>query len=373
MLEFKEDLSVLEDAGEALDLAMLELYREEQSPLTIEGLELKTKLPKQLLRKAELLKIWFELGKTCDHTKALGNGFFNNVVNQLVNFLIDPAQGVSLNPLIARNRFVMPMLAGMRELWDDSEFTDLEKEKYRVECERQNMELAKKLEIHSNVQDVNHLLIKGLKTKWSDIEDRLRKEKISLKKLPQEKSLAKKIRALKVLRKIREEEIQAEIDEREKRDMSKNQLVKVDKKWKTPRKSVVVGSATFEHRQIVVQAGNLSEVILSRAMREAWEASWLGLVQHSPEKISEKIQLLATRRRKFNVALAATIDGGRVSSHPQMCQFQRMTTNGFTIPCFNGAIEHEKFCKSHKDYKGTRLKCNKSNYLTAVSKLLLLL
>lgn len=343
----------LDEVGIIMDLALLETYRQDQKPQNINQLEETTKMPRVLITKAKLLNVWFELEAPGNHIIAVADGLYNSAINQLVDFLVDPATGVATNPLICKNKFVLPLLAKNKQMWDDDGLSEIEKERFRVRCEMENLELSKKLEIHSTSQEINIHLLAGLATPQKEIAKIFKKNKISLEKLGKEKSIHKRLKALRILREIREEELRTIIEARlEPESEQNNQLVKLDGDRCGSTIARVCGSAKFEHRNIQIVSDNIHEENLPDAMRKCWENSWIELLKFNPTKVSETIQLLATRRRRFNAALSTTISNQLEPGMRQMCQFQKMTKAGHAAPCFSEAEEGKKFCEVHGNHKG---------------------
>ena len=109
-----------EEAAKVVDLELQAAFRTDQSKSTAQGLQVLTKVPQEKIEKAELLKLWFDMGQPDRYIKAVGRNFLKDSLDNMLKFLLDPASGIARNPTIARNRYVLPFLAAHDRIWDES-------------------------------------------------------------------------------------------------------------------------------------------------------------------------------------------------------------------------------------------------------------
>ena len=246
--------------------------------------------------------------------------------------MIDPATGVAKNPTISRNQYVLPYLALHQELWEESDWTEEEVKKRREEAVAQSKALADKVALFSSGLDLAKHLLLVIQTPRGEIKKRFKAAKLDFEKVGAEKSVHKRLKAIRILREIQAEEIQKEVTERQRAERVEraplNQMVAPDGDMSIPTVAMV-GSAKFEHRRVMVNHERISMGKFPWAMKMTWKNSWTRMKDQKPEEWAQKIHLLSTVRRRHNATLCAPLMKKEKLDGDQMCQFLRMTHQGW--------------------------------------------
>ena len=320
----------VEEAGKVVDLELQAAFRIDQSRNTAQGLQLITKVSEEKLAKAEHLKLWFDMGEPDRYMKAVGRNLLKDSLDNILKFILDPATGIAKNPTIARNLYVLPFLAAHDRLWNEnlSEAERAERKKKAIDLSET---LAEGVSVFSTASNIQQLL-SGLKTPKEKIEGALKKHKLSLKTLDEEKSPHKRLKAIRVLREIKKAELvkEAELARKDevKTHYNENQLVNETGDMSAPHTATVAGEAKFDHRNVMIGHERMKRTDFPRAMRISWKNSWVTMRKFDPEYIAKKIQLLAVVRRRHNAVNCALLTKGAKPTRRQMCQFLRMTQKG---------------------------------------------
>ena len=218
------------EAGNVLDVEMMGLFPLTQVACTLRGLALTTNIPVGTLKKAKLLNFWFDEELNDHHLTTLAKTFVEEAIIRINRFLLDPATGVMINPGLARNRFLMPLLAKLNCLWSDKEMTDAEKAKMNKEFKKESERLAKEIQISTSGYEIGKQLLKAIKMPRDQLTRKLKLEGIDIKEIGKA-STKKKIRIIKVLKEIKRGEVERDTEKLEKKlkeEKSKETL----KNWK---------------------------------------------------------------------------------------------------------------------------------------------
>lgn len=210
-------------AGDVIDVEMIRIYSLHQTACTLRGLALQTNVSVGHLKKAKLLNFWFDEELKDRHLETLAKTFVEEALVRINRFLLDPATGIMINPSLARNRFILPLLAKMSSLWSDEDLSEKDKAKMAKEYEKESVRLAKEIQLSTSGFEINKQLLKAIKMPKDQLKRKLKMEGISMKEI-ENAGTKKKIRIMKVLRAIKKAEVDKETKEMEEKiQKGKNQ------------------------------------------------------------------------------------------------------------------------------------------------------